>query len=84
MLYNIRKIRQENCMTQDELAKKANISRATIIKLESGEEMEVKISTLEALANALNCSVSACLMQQMSSILDKNRRRGAGGREVMK
>lgn len=51
MLYNIRKIRQENCMTQDELAKKANISRATIIKLESGEEMEVKISTLEALAN---------------------------------
>ena len=31
MLYNIRKIRQENCMTQDELAKKANISRATII-----------------------------------------------------
>ena len=46
MLYNIRKIRQENCMTQDELAKKANISRATIIKLESGEEMEVKISTL--------------------------------------
>ena len=34
MLYNIRKIRQENCMTQDELAKKANISRATIIILE--------------------------------------------------
>ena len=33
MLYNIRKIRQENCMTQDELAKKANISRATIIKI---------------------------------------------------
>lgn len=63
MLYNIRKIRQENCMTQDELAKKANISRATIIKLETGEEMEVKISTLEALANALNCSVSTFLMQ---------------------
>lgn len=84
MLYNIRKIRQENCMTQDELAKKANISRATIIKLESGEEMEVKISTLEALANALNCSVSAFLMQQMSSILDKNRQRGAGGVEVTK
>lgn len=33
MLYNIRKIRQENCMTQDELAKKANISRATIIEI---------------------------------------------------
>ena len=59
MLYNIRAIREENNMTQNELAKKANISRATIIKLESGEEMEVKISTLEALANALNCPVSA-------------------------
>ena len=30
MLYNIRKIRQENCMTQDELAKKANISRVAL------------------------------------------------------
>lgn len=62
MLYNIRAIREENNMTQHELAKKANISRATIIKLESGEEMEVKISTLEALANALNCPVSAFLL----------------------
>lgn len=62
MLYNIRAIREKNNMTQYELAKKANISRATIIKLESGEEIEVKISTLEALANALNCPVSAFLL----------------------
>lgn len=63
MLYNIKDIRLKNNLTQEELAKKANISRATVIKLESGEEMEVKISTLEALADALDCPVSAFFMQ---------------------
>lgn len=63
MLYNIKNIRQQKNMTQEELAKKANISRATVIKLERGERMEVKVSTLEALAAALNCSVSAFFVQ---------------------
>lgn len=79
MLYNIKDIRLKNNLTQEELAKKANISRATVIKLESGEEMEVKISTLEALADALDCPVSAFFMQQMSSVLDKGAWRGGGG-----
>ena len=62
MLYNIKNIRQQKKMTQEELAKKANISRATVIRLERGEKMEVRVSTLEALAVALNCSVSACFV----------------------
>lgn len=40
-------------MTQLELSEKSGVSRATISKLESGKEIEVKISTLEAISAAL-------------------------------
>lgn len=58
MFYNIRKIRVELSMTQEELAQLSGVTRATISKLESGEEVEVKIGTLKAIANALECKVS--------------------------
>ena len=58
MTFNILKARLRRNMTQQELAIKANISRATLSKLESGEEVEVKLGTLKSLAKALNCSVS--------------------------
>ena len=54
----LKKLREDQGWTQDELAKKASVSRATIIKLESGVETEVKIGTLRALASALNRPVS--------------------------
>lgn len=53
MAYNILRIRKSKKMTQQELAQLSGISRATISKLENGEEIEVKISTLEAISNAL-------------------------------
>lgn len=53
MAYNILKIRKEKKMTQKELVEKSGISRATISKLENGEEIEVKVSTLVSIANAL-------------------------------
>ena len=53
MAYNILRIRKSKKMTQQELARLSGISRATISKLENGEEIEVKISTLEAISNAL-------------------------------
>lgn len=58
MLYKLRELRQSSGITQAELAKKAKITRATISKIESGEEVEVKISTLENLAKVLQCNVS--------------------------
>lgn len=54
----LKKLREEQGLTQNELAEKASVSRATIIKLESGEETEVKIGTLKALASALKQPVS--------------------------
>lgn len=58
MLYRLKIIRQQAGMTQLQLAEQANVARQTISKIESGEEVEVKISTLESLARVLNCRVS--------------------------
>ncbi len=61
MLYNLKEIRQTRGLTQEKLAQMAKVTRATIVKIENGEEVEVKIGTLESLANALNCKVSDLL-----------------------
>jgi len=49
--------RQEKRMTQAELAKKANITQATISRLESGEVTQLKSDKLRDLAAALGVSV---------------------------
>lgn len=61
MLYNLKEIRQTRGLTQEKLAQMAKVTRATIVKIENGEEVEVKIGTLESLANALNCKVNDLL-----------------------
>lgn len=53
----IRERRQALKMTQAELSKKAKVSRATISAIENGTEIDVKVSTLKALADALKCKV---------------------------
>lgn len=62
MGYKIKEIREtksiERPMTQDDLSRLSGVSRATISKLESGEEMDVKVGTLKAIANALGVEVS--------------------------
>ena len=63
MFDKVKEIRLKNNLTQEELAIKANISRATIVKIESGDAVEVKISTLQAIAKALDCPVSAFFLQ---------------------
>lgn len=58
MAYNIALIRRKKNMTQEELSILSGISRATISKLENGEKVEVKISTLDAIAKALGCLIA--------------------------
>ena len=58
MEYTGPEIRIQKKMTQEELVKRANVSRATISDLESGKKTDVKMSTLISIANALNCKVS--------------------------
>lgn len=53
-LKNLAKLRKEKGLTQEGLARKANISYHTLIKLESAGIKNPKIDTVMKLANALN------------------------------
>lgn len=57
MGYKIKEAREERRLTQEELAKKSGVSRPTIVALESGKTEDVKISTLQKLAAALDMTV---------------------------
>ena len=49
----VKKLRKERGITQEMLAKKANISRATLSKLENGNIAQVSIVTLNDILNHL-------------------------------
>ena len=50
---NIKKLRKERNITQEQLATMANISRATLSKLENGNIAQVSIVTLNDILNHL-------------------------------
>jgi len=58
-LKNLAKIRKEKGITQEGLARKADISYHTIIKLESGGIKNPKIETVVKLARVLHVSLDA-------------------------
>ena len=50
----LKEFREKAKLTQQELANRAGISRATIIDIENNSKSDIKVSTLIALADALN------------------------------
>ena len=58
MPIKIREARKARGLTQEELAKRANVSRATIVGLENGSITVTTTETLTKIANALNKKVS--------------------------
>lgn len=56
-LKNLAKLRKEKGLTQEGLARKADISYHTLIKLESGGIKNPKIETVVKLAKVLKVSV---------------------------
>lgn len=57
---NLKKIRQDNDLTQEELAKKINTSRSNIANYENDKNMP-SIDILEKLSEILNCSIDFLL-----------------------
>lgn len=57
MNFNIRAIREARNITQAEVCKLANISRQTLIDLESNKDVNTTVSTLQRIAKALNCQI---------------------------
>ena len=62
MKYKIREYREKKNMTQDQLAKKAGISRGIVVRLESEEEYETQIGTLNKVAEALGVSLKSLFL----------------------
>lgn len=58
MPFKIKEARKEKGFTQEELAKRANVSRATIIGLENGSVTVTTTETLTKIASALDKKVS--------------------------
>ncbi len=54
---NIRKFRKKNKLSQEELARKANITYSTLIKIETGVNINPTIATLTKIAKALNTTL---------------------------
>lgn len=55
--FDIKTLREKSGMTQEELAKKANVNRSLLNQLETGKLTNTSTNTLEKLAKALNCDV---------------------------
>ena len=59
MKFKIKERREELGMSQAELVNRSGLARATISLLENGNEIDIKVSTLKALADALECKPSS-------------------------
>jgi predicted transcriptional regulator len=55
-LGNLRRVREERFLTQQDLAEKSGVSRVTILRIEQG--VEARISTARKLADALSVEPS--------------------------
>ena len=58
---NIKKYRKEKDLSQDKLSRLADVSHATIIKIESGGIQSPTIDTVQKIAKALNISIEDLL-----------------------
>ena len=54
---NIRKARKKAGLSQDKLAREADVAYNTVVKIESGENKNPTIETLRSIAKALDVSV---------------------------
>ena len=54
---NVRKARKKAGLSQDKLAREADVAYNTVVKIESGENKNPTIETLRSIAKALDVSV---------------------------
>ncbi len=54
---NIKKLRKQHHLSQEELAKKAGITYSTLIKIESGLNTNPTLETLTKIANAFKVKI---------------------------
>ncbi len=76
----LRQLREEKGFSQEGLARAANVSTATVVRLER-KEMDPSWSTVQALARALGVDCRAFMTQQTDTVetLEKKTRKRKGG-----
>lgn len=58
MKLNLKEIRENKGMTQNELAQKSGVGRITINRIENNRQLDIKTGTIVKLANALEVSIN--------------------------
>ena len=58
---NIRTLRQQKKISQDRLSKEADLALNTIVKIETGENPNPTLETLQKIAKALGVSIDELL-----------------------
>ena len=58
MVLNLKRVREEKGMTQEQLAEKANVNRSLLNQLETGKLKNTSINTLQKIADTLNCKIT--------------------------
>ncbi len=58
---NLKKLREKKGLSQDRLAKLADVANNTIIKIEQGENINPTLDTLKKVAKALEISIDDLL-----------------------
>ncbi|MBA7531566.1 HTH-type transcriptional regulator SinR [subsurface metagenome] len=58
---NIKKFRKKKGLSQDKLAKLADVTLTTLVKIESGVNNNPTIKTLEKIADALEVSIDVLI-----------------------
>ena len=57
MVLNIKRVREEKGMTQEQLAEKANVNRSLLNQLETGKLKNTSINTVQKIGDTLNCKI---------------------------
>jgi len=58
---NLRKLREAKKLSQERLARLANVANNTIVKIEAGKNKNPTLTTLKKIAKALEVSVDALI-----------------------
>jgi len=64
---NLKKLREKKGLSQDRLAKLADVANNTIIKIEQGENINPTLDTLKKIAKALGVSLDDLTGYQLRS-----------------
>ena len=65
---NIRRLRQQKGISQDRLSKESDLALNTIVKIETGDNPNPTVETLQSIAKAFDVSVSSLFVLPLKSL----------------